>query len=108
MRHCASGLQHSSDDIADGLHSAIKVGKKTERQGGFIENLFRCVVRLHVVLLLGEDNVEDSVRAAACLIHVGCSHSPTNKQKKKTRNMMISIIFDAFTDPYSFRCLLSA
>lgn len=82
------------------------VRSKTELQGRFIENLFGCVVCLYVMFLLSEDDVEDGVRAAACLIHVGCSHSPTNKKK---RNMIIStVVIDVFTDPYSFICLLSA
>lgn len=34
------------------------------------------VVRLSVVAFLSEDDVEDGVRAAARLIHVGGGHSP--------------------------------
>lgn len=44
------------------------------------QDLFGCVVCLHVVLLLREDDVEDSVGAAAGLVHVGCSHSAGKKE----------------------------
>lgn len=45
------------------------------------QNLFGCVVRLHVVLLLREDDVEDGVGAAAGLVHVGRSHSPEKEKE---------------------------
>lgn len=48
------------------------------------QDLFGCVVRLHVVLLLREDDVEDSMRAAAGLVHVGRSHSPEKEKGNHT------------------------
>lgn len=49
------------------------------------QDLFGCVVRLHVVFLLREDDVEDGVGAAAGLVHVGRSHS-ADKQKGELMN----------------------
>lgn len=116
--------QHSSGESVDGLHSGRRnhhcqsylqrpsgsnkakitlhaEGTKTERQGQWIENLFGGVVRLRVVFLLGEDDVEDGVRAATRLIHVGRSHSPT----KIPPNAIISFIFDTFK--YLLSCVHS-
>lgn len=50
------------------------------------QNLFWCVVRLHVVFLLCEDDVEDSVGAAAGFVHVGSSHSPGKKKENVINN----------------------
>lgn len=88
--------QHSSDHYITVIHlfrvgygqsthaEVITVGSKTELHGEFIENLFGCVICLHIMFLLGKDDVEDGVRPAACLIHVGCSHGPTKKKNKET------------------------
>lgn len=43
-------------------------------------DLFGCVVCLHVVLLLRKDDVEDSMGAAAGLVHVGRSYSAGKKE----------------------------
>lgn len=42
--------------------------------------LLGSVIHLCVVAFLGEYDVEDGVRATACLIHVGGSHSPAQRQ----------------------------
>lgn len=57
------------------------------RNSNWSQDLFRCVVCLHVVLLLREDDVEDSVRAAAGLVHVGRSHSA--EKKKVTQPLLL-------------------
>lgn len=34
---------------------------------------------------LGEDDVEDSMRPAACLVHVGGGHSPARQEREGDR-----------------------
>lgn len=88
--HCQSYLQRpsGSNKAKITLHAeATKVGSKTERQGRWIENLFAGVVCVRVVFLLGEDDVEDSMRAATRLIHVGRSHGPTKNTPKHNHQL---------------------
>lgn len=42
--------------------------------------LLRGVISLSIVAFLRENDVEHGVRAAACLIHVGGSHSPADTE----------------------------
>lgn len=46
------------------------------------------VVALGIVAFLSEYDVEDGMRATACLIHVGGSHSPV-----QTGNTLLSDVF---------------
>lgn len=41
--------------------------------------LLRGVIRLCIVALLGEDDVEDSMRATACFVHIGGRHCPVRR-----------------------------
>lgn len=43
--------------------------------------LLRGVISLSIVPFLSEYDVKDGVRAAACLVHVGGSHSPAHTVK---------------------------
>lgn len=56
--------------------------------------LLRGVVSLSIVTFLSEYDVEDSMRATACLIHVGGSHSPA-----ETVNTFISLCGKLFVCP---------
>lgn len=51
--------------------------------------LLRGVVGLGIVAFLSEYDVEDGMRATACLIHVGGGHSPV-----QTGNTLLSVCTD--------------
>lgn len=48
-------------------------------QGWIKLYLLRGVISLSIEAFLSEYDVKDSMRATACLIHVGGSHSPVEK-----------------------------
>lgn len=73
------------------------------------QNLFGCVVRLHVVFLLREDDVENSVGAAAGLVHVGRSHSPKRENYYSSHHVLLTTdsCVDASESPVTWPCFPS-
>lgn len=53
----------------------------TSCEGVIKEYLLSGVISLSIEAFLSEYDVEDGVRAAACLVHVGGSHSPAHTVK---------------------------